>query len=180
MSCGSPPMKFLRGLAVVVRVAQRVDFMNVVEHGVVLSHTAMFIGHLRSALRQNAPLPRFRFWCCSLLRNWPISCGRSSSCSASKPFGSNLAIRRSPLDFVSYPYSHSLVALIAWGLLLGFLYSTKTRDRLAFTVISLLVISHWVLDFITHRPDMPALPGWTEVWPSASGTRLERRWSLSS
>jgi hypothetical protein len=79
-----------------------------------------------------------------------------------------------PLDFVSYPYSHSLVALIAWGLLLGFLYSTKTRDRLAFLVISLLVVSHWVLDFITHRPDMPLYPGGPKfglgLWNSVGAT----------
>jgi hypothetical protein len=79
-----------------------------------------------------------------------------------------------PLDFVSYPYSHSLVTLIAWGLLLGFIYSTKTRDRLAFLVISLLVVSHWVLDFITHRPDMPLYPGGPKfglgLWNSVGAT----------
>ena len=58
-----------------------------------------------------------------------------------------------------YPYSHSLLALIVWGALFGSLYKMKTGDKRAALVISLLVVSHWVLDVITHRPDEPLYPG---------------------
>lgn len=58
-----------------------------------------------------------------------------------------------------YPYSHSLFALVVWGALFGYLYRAKTGDKRAALVIGLLVISHWVLDFITHRPDEPLYPG---------------------
>lgn len=64
-----------------------------------------------------------------------------------------------PLDFVSYPYSHSLVFLILWGLLFGALYRVAARDRAALLVLAALVVSHWVLDVATHRPDMPIYPG---------------------
>ncbi len=65
-----------------------------------------------------------------------------------------------PLDFVSYPYSHSLVALALWGVVAGFLYRALTStERRTVVVIGVLVISHWVLDFVTHRPDMPLYPG---------------------
>src|SRR6202011_6174075 len=37
----------------------------------------------------------------------------------------------SPLDFVSYPYSHSLVALLVWGVLFGALYALIHRSRVA-------------------------------------------------
>jgi len=66
-----------------------------------------------------------------------------------------------PLDFVSYPYSHSLLLLVVWGLLFGFLFSRG--DRRAFGVLALLVVSHWVLDYVTHRPDMPLYPGGPKV-----------------
>src|SRR6201991_4710071 len=56
-----------------------------------------------------------------------------------------------PLDFVSYPYSHSLLMLVVWGLLLGWIF--KRVDRRAFVVVAALVVSHWVLDFLTHAPD---------------------------
>jgi hypothetical protein len=69
-----------------------------------------------------------------------------------------------PLDFVSYPYSHSLLLLIAWGLMLGLLYRllSRTNGR-ALVVLAALVVSHWVLDAVTHRPDMPLYPGGPKI-----------------
>ena len=58
-----------------------------------------------------------------------------------------------------YPYSHSLVALIVWGTLFGYGYKAKTGDKRAALVIGLLVVSHWLLDFVTHRPDIALYPG---------------------
>jgi hypothetical protein len=65
-----------------------------------------------------------------------------------------------PLDFISYPYSHSLVALIAWGILFGAGYALLNRSRLAAAItIAVVVISHWMLDVLVHRPDMPVTIG---------------------
>ena len=81
-----------------------------------------------------------------------------------------------PLDFVSYPYSHSLVFLIGWGVAFGVLYRRMTGDRVALAVIAALVVSHWVLDFVTHRPDMPIYPGSSKLglglWNSIPGTLI--------
>lgn len=61
-----------------------------------------------------------------------------------------------PLDFVSYPYSHSLVALLLWSIVFGALYIVLSRvGTKAAVVIAALVLSHWVLDVLTHRPDLP-------------------------
>ena len=57
------------------------------------------------------------------------------------------------------PWSHSLFTLIVWGAALGFLYKARGGDKRAAIVIGVLVVSHWVLDFVTHRPDMPLYPG---------------------
>jgi membrane-bound metal-dependent hydrolase YbcI (DUF457 family) len=60
-----------------------------------------------------------------------------------------------PLDFTHYPFTHSLVMVIAWGLLLGggyFLVRPSVKDSV---VIGCVVVSHWVLDWLTHRPDLP-------------------------
>ncbi len=65
-----------------------------------------------------------------------------------------------PLDFVSYPWSHSLVMLIVWGVAFGAIYRMATgRNGRIFIVLAALVVSHWLLDWITHAPDMPIYPG---------------------
>lgn len=64
-----------------------------------------------------------------------------------------------PLNFVSYPISHSLVAAIGWATLFALIYYFVTRYGRGALVIWIGVVSHWVLDFITHRPDMPLYPG---------------------
>jgi len=74
----------------------------------------------------------------------------------------------------SIPISHSLVTLIGWGALFGFAYRARTGDARGARVLALLVVSHWVLDFVTHRPDMPLYPGGTPLglglWNSVVGT----------
>ncbi len=63
-----------------------------------------------------------------------------------------------PLDFVSYPWSHSLLMLIAWGVVLGALYALTRRDGKTPWILAALVVSHWVLDWASHRADMPLVP----------------------
>ncbi len=63
-----------------------------------------------------------------------------------------------PLDFVHYPWTHSLLLSVAWGVLLGAAWGLATRDGRAGWVVGGLVASHWVLDFLTHRPDLQLHP----------------------
>ena len=66
------------------------------------------------------------------------------------------------LVFISYPYSHSLLLLAIWGIALAAIYRAASSPResaAASVVLFALVVSHWVLDWITHRPDMPLYPG---------------------
>jgi hypothetical protein len=81
-----------------------------------------------------------------------------------------------PLDFVSYPYSHSLVALAIWAIALGTASWWMLGGRATFVVVAALVISHWVLDFVSHRPDMPIYPGGPtyglSLWNSLPATLL--------
>ena len=61
-----------------------------------------------------------------------------------------------PLNFVSYPYSHSLLMLAAWAALFALAYRViRGLNRTAMFVVAALVLSHYVLDLITHRPDLP-------------------------
>jgi hypothetical protein len=81
-----------------------------------------------------------------------------------------------PLDFEHYPYSHSLLALLVWGLLLGVIYRAVTGcPWRSSAVLCVLVVSHWVLDVIVHRPDLPLAPQigprlGLGLWNSVPGT----------
>lgn len=81
-----------------------------------------------------------------------------------------------PLDFVYYPFSHSLLALLVWGALLGLVYRSVTGSNARTAVVlCALVVSHWVLDVVVHRPDMPLAPGLDlrfglGLWNSVPGT----------
>ena len=64
-----------------------------------------------------------------------------------------------PLDFYDYPVSHSLLTGIGWAAAFGVVYFAIRRSARNAFVLAGCVISHWVLDFVSHRPDMPIIPG---------------------
>ena len=82
--------------------------------------------------------------------------------------------RVTPLDFVSYPYSHSLLTQLLWGLGIGLVYQAFSHDMRGAVVLGLCVPSHWLLDYIAHRPDMPLVPGGARyglgLWNSVPAT----------
>ena len=64
-----------------------------------------------------------------------------------------------PFDFYDYPISHSLLLACVWGLLFAAAAYARLRDRAASLLLGAGVVSHWVLDWISHGPDMPLWPG---------------------
>jgi membrane-bound metal-dependent hydrolase YbcI (DUF457 family) len=80
-----------------------------------------------------------------------------------------------PLAFESYPWSHSLLMSIVWGALLALIVARRGAERGVPLLLGALVVSHWVLDFVTHRPDLPLWPGPSPrfglgLWNSVAGT----------
>ncbi|HEY0748414.1 MAG TPA: hypothetical protein VGD63_17055 [Steroidobacteraceae bacterium] len=84
--------------------------------------------------------------------------------------------RYTPLAFTYYPWSHSLVMSIVWATGFALIYYAATRYRPGAFAIWLGVLSHWILDWISHRPDMPIYPGGPRVglalWNSIPGTMM--------
>jgi hypothetical protein len=76
------------------------------------------------------------------------------------------ATRVTPLNFYDYPWSHSLLMTLLWSVAFAGLYClahrtfthTQRSTRVA-TVLGFCVFSHWLLDWIAHRADMPLWPG---------------------
>jgi membrane-bound metal-dependent hydrolase YbcI (DUF457 family) len=85
--------------------------------------------------------------------------------------------RLTPLDFVSYPISHSLLAVVGWASLLAVAYWLIRKHAVGAVWIGIGVLSHWVLDALTHRPDLLLYPGGSTkvglgLWNSMIGTLL--------
>jgi membrane-bound metal-dependent hydrolase YbcI (DUF457 family) len=67
--------------------------------------------------------------------------------------------RNPPLEFIYYPYSHSLLMVIGWAALFAAVYFMIRKSRIGAAVLGLAVISHWLLDLVVHYPDLPLYPG---------------------
>ena len=84
--------------------------------------------------------------------------------------------RYTPLDLYNYPWSHSLLMAVVWATSFASIYYGNTRYGLGAAAIWIGVVSHWVLDWISHRPDMPLYPGGPKyglgLWNSIAGTMV--------
>jgi membrane-bound metal-dependent hydrolase YbcI (DUF457 family) len=72
----------------------------------------------------------------------------------------------SPLDLYYMPYTHSLPSAFVWAGAAALGYWLPQRlvnlDGSAW-LVGLTVLSHWFLDFIAHRPDMPLYGNYYKV-----------------
>ncbi len=68
-----------------------------------------------------------------------------------------------PLDFEHYPVTHSLVAGAFWASFLAIIYALIGRNLRGAWLVAALVLSHWFLDLVVHRPDLPIVPGGLKV-----------------
>ena len=64
-----------------------------------------------------------------------------------------------PLNFIYYPFSHGLVSVLIWAVLFGGVYYAFRKNIKTSLLLGGLVLSHWILDLFTHRPDLPLLFG---------------------
>lgn len=80
-----------------------------------------------------------------------------------------------PLDFYDYPLTHSLVTTVGWAATFDVIYYVFCRYSRGALVLAAGVTSHWVLDLVVHRPDLPLAPGvdfhvGLGLWNSVPGT----------
>ncbi|MGE0159332.1 MAG: metal-dependent hydrolase [Gemmatimonadales bacterium] len=79
------------------------------------------------------------------------------------------------LHFESYPWSHSLLMAVLWSVLFA-LFARRSLTPRVSILLGMLVASHWFLDVVTHRPDLPLWPGGPQLgaglWNSVPATLL--------
>ena len=81
------------------------------------------------------------------------------------------------LTFLSYPWSHSLFMAIVWGGVVFALARWRGISKSSAMWLGALVVSHWVLDYASHAPDLPLWPGNSPrlglgLWSSIPGTLI--------
>ena len=118
----------------------------------------MFVGHYGVALSARAIEKRLPLWAYFIAVQWVdilwcvlvlLGVERVHVQPGVNPSG--------PLVFDYYPYTHSLLAGIFWGALaygLGRWWLRRERGQLPALWLGLAVLSHWVLDFLVHLPDL--------------------------
>ncbi len=119
----------------------------------------MFVGHFAVGLlakkNEDQPSLAMMFIAVQLLDLlWPVFILLGIETMSIDPGNTRLT----HLDFEYYPYSHSLLMAIVWSLALGLGYFLFTKNKNGSMLLGALVFSHWILDLITHRPDLPLSP----------------------
>jgi hypothetical protein len=138
----------------------------------------MFVGHMAMALAAKSRAPKVSLgWLVAaafaLDLLWPLflvaGIERVSIVPGATAFN--------PLAFDSYPWSHSLLMACVWGLCATGIARWRGVPMPVALLIGAVVVSHWVLDFASHAPDLPLWPGPSPrvglgIWNSVTATLL--------
>jgi len=62
--------------------------------------------------------------------------------------------RMNPMDLYFMPYTHSLLGAALWAVGMGIVLWAMLRSPVAAVWTVLVVVSHWFLDLLVHRPDL--------------------------
>ena len=135
----------------------------------------MFVGHLAAALAAKradppAPLGVLVAGAFALDLIWPVLLLAGVERVRIAPGHTAFT----PLAFDYYPWSHSLSMAFIYAIVAGRLLAMR-RVRTGL-LVGALVFSHWVLDYVTHAPDLPLWPGGPlagmALWNSVPATLL--------
>ena len=136
----------------------------------------MFVGHSAVALlarrrSPSVPLGTFLVATFALDLIWPVLLLLGIEQVRIRPGATPF----NPFVFTWYPWSHSLLLAIGWGVLATLLARWRSIAPRDARLIGMVVVSHWVLDFVTHVPDLPLAPGsllrlGLGLWRSIPGT----------
>ena len=121
----------------------------------------MFIGHFAPAFAAAAVSPRSpklgTLFIAAQLVDWAFFCFAIIGIEEMRIDPTATAMV--PYDLYHMPYTHSLLGTGVWAVIFGLLVFAIMREAVAGILAGLVVLSHWVLDFLTHRPDLTLAGG---------------------
>lgn len=137
----------------------------------------MFLGHIGLGFAAKALTLKAPLWSLLIASQIPdilslvfISIGVEKTSVSTTSFSDGVQIQK----MGSIPWSHGLTMNILWAVLFGIIAWFVFGDKNSALIISGLVLSHWLLDFFTHGPDLPLLFSNNEavglgLWNSGTG-----------
>jgi hypothetical protein len=124
----------------------------------------MFVGHYAASLAAKAIEPKVPLWVYAASAQL-VDIGWAAFVAAGVEHARvDASLPGSPLVLYDMPWTHSLPAAVLWSLGAGVLCLALLRTSMfASMVVALTVFSHWILDFLVHRPDLLLYPGGPKV-----------------
>jgi membrane-bound metal-dependent hydrolase YbcI (DUF457 family) len=119
----------------------------------------MFLGHFAAGMVGSRIEPRLRLGTAFVAAQlpdllWPVFLLAGIERATIAPGDTAVT----PLRFDHYPWSHSLVMVAAWGVALAAGQRLRGQSTRVGLIAAVLALSHWLLDFVSHRQDMPLVP----------------------
>lgn len=124
----------------------------------------MFVGHYAAALAAKAAEPRAPLWTYAVAAQFVDIGWAALIMTGAEKVRIDASLPGSTLDLYSMPYTHSLPGAAAWSVMGVFLALLVLRlPWRAGVFVGLTVFSHWILDFLVHRPDLELWHGGPKV-----------------
>ena len=114
----------------------------------------MFVGHYAASLAAKAIEPRAPLWT-YVIAAQAIDIGWGALVMAGvEKVRIDPSLPGSALDLYHMPFTHSLLGAAAWGIAFGLIVRLICRSGAVAAWAALVVMSHWLLDLLVHRPDL--------------------------
>ena len=138
----------------------------------------MFVGHYAAALAAKAAQPKAPLWTYVLGAQLVDVAWGGLVLAGVEKMSLDERLPGSPLVLSHMPYTHSLPAVVLWAVAAGLLARFLLKlPRAAAIAVGLVVASHWGLDVLVHRPDLPLwFGGPRSGWAGGTIPYRNRRW----
>jgi membrane-bound metal-dependent hydrolase YbcI (DUF457 family) len=114
----------------------------------------MLFGHYSAAFLAKAVEPRLPLWSLAIAVQFVDVLWAVCVLLGIEHLRIDPALASNPLDLYDMPYTHSLVGALAWAALAAAAAFAWRREWLASLVVGGAVASHWLADWLVHRPDL--------------------------
>ena len=119
----------------------------------------MLAGHYSAAFVAKVAAPRAPFWTLVLAAQLVDVLWAVFVLAGIENMRLDPSLPSNPLDLYHMPYTHSLLGALGWGALAFAVARRALGGAGVAAAIAATVVSHWLLDLVVHRPDLPLWPG---------------------